>query len=328
MTRLLARGRATTSSNARERPSSTLRPIRWPVVLGAVVLVLAVTGLVTSWLLMEARGIPGPDGAKLRIEAIRTGMTVGAGTGGAIGLLVAVRRQWSTEVGLTLQAHHSGEQRATELYGRAAEQLASDKAPVRLAGLYALRRLAQNEPEHRQTIVDLFCAYLRMPYEPDAIEHAATRQELQVRQTAQRLLAHHLRRGDDPREPLPTFWPDTDLDLEDALLTDVDFSQCHVRRAGFNGARFEGDATFRDACFTDLAVFDSAEFEGDTSFDGAEFDGRASFEQTIFHSEASFRAARFHGGSVLELADFRHDASADAVRSALVPPAAAREGAS
>ncbi|MDP9866447.1 hypothetical protein J2S55_005713 [Streptosporangium brasiliense] len=37
---------------------------------------------------------------------------------------------------------------------------------MRLAGLYALERLAQDNPGHRQTIVNVICAYLRMPYTP------------------------------------------------------------------------------------------------------------------------------------------------------------------
>ena len=49
---------------------------------------------------------------------------------------------------------------------QAADQLGSDQAPVRLAGLYALERLAHSTVEHRQTMVDVICAYLRMPYTP------------------------------------------------------------------------------------------------------------------------------------------------------------------
>ncbi|HWJ52544.1 MAG TPA: hypothetical protein VNT24_04110, partial [Propionibacteriaceae bacterium] len=54
----------------------------------------------------------------------------------------------------------------TELYTKAADQLGSDKAPVRLAGLYALERLAQDNPGQRQTIVNVICAYFQMPYTP------------------------------------------------------------------------------------------------------------------------------------------------------------------
>jgi hypothetical protein len=90
----------------------------------------------------------------------------------------------ATEVGLAVEAclppqHHqevttvlgdldTTERRITELYTRAVEQLGSDKAPVRFGGLYALGRLGQDNPAHRQTIVNVICAYLRMPFSPTA----------------------------------------------------------------------------------------------------------------------------------------------------------------
>ncbi|WP_031171361.1 hypothetical protein [Streptosporangium roseum] len=52
------------------------------------------------------------------------------------------------------------------MYTKAAEQLGHAGAAVRLAGLYALERLAQDNPGHRQTIVNVICAYLRMLYTP------------------------------------------------------------------------------------------------------------------------------------------------------------------
>ena len=53
-----------------------------------------------------------------------------------------------------------------ELYAEAVEQLGHEKAPVRLGALYSLLRLAQDDPERRQTIVNVTCAYLRMPFSP------------------------------------------------------------------------------------------------------------------------------------------------------------------
>jgi hypothetical protein len=83
---------------------------------------------------------------------------------------------------------------------------------VRLAGLYALERLAHSTVEHRQTIADVICAYLRMPYTPpeeqapveDALAEAHTRyenrrQEQQVRLTAQNILSRNLRIASQPR---------------------------------------------------------------------------------------------------------------------------------
>ena len=55
-----------------------------------------------------------------------------------------------------------------ELYAKAVEQLGHEKAPVRLGALYSLERLAEDKPERRQIIVDVICAYLRMPFAPTA----------------------------------------------------------------------------------------------------------------------------------------------------------------
>jgi hypothetical protein len=63
-----------------------------------------------------------------------------------------------------------GEQRIRMLNERsttAAEQLGSDKPAVRLAGVYAMAGLADDWEENRQTCVDVLCAYLQLPYEPD-----------------------------------------------------------------------------------------------------------------------------------------------------------------
>jgi uncharacterized membrane-anchored protein YhcB (DUF1043 family) len=62
------------------------------------------------------------------------------------------------------------EQRTRTLNDRfttAAEQLGSEKPAVQLAGVYAMAGLADDWEENRQTCVDVLCAYLRMPYEPD-----------------------------------------------------------------------------------------------------------------------------------------------------------------
>ncbi len=133
--------------------------------------------------------------ATARIEAIKIGLSVGAGTDGPVTLLLAVRRQWLSErdqahreqIDQQAQAHadrvaavneHDAvERRITDLFAKAADQLGSDKGPVRLAGLYALERLAQDNPGHRQTIIDVICAYLRMPCTLPADSSARPRAE-------------------------------------------------------------------------------------------------------------------------------------------------------
>ena len=119
----------------------------------------------TWWLLSIAATDPNAS-ASVQIDAIRTGLSAAVATGGAFALLLAFRRQRSTEVSAVHTITDATERRVTELYTKAADQLGNDKAPVRLAGLYALERLAQDNPSQRQTIVNVICAYLQMPYTP------------------------------------------------------------------------------------------------------------------------------------------------------------------
>ena len=146
------------------------RPMKaWPWMLAAVAAVVITAFVVTTWLLAIASGAKsGTDRANSRLDAVRTGLAAGAGAGAAVGLMLAFRRQHHQEIATELTDRDATERRITELYTKAVEQLGNDKAPVRLGGLYALERLAQDNPAHRQTIVNVICAYLRMPFSPTA----------------------------------------------------------------------------------------------------------------------------------------------------------------
>jgi hypothetical protein len=229
----------------------------------AVVIVLVGVG-VAVWLLLAYTG-GDAEANRVQLDAIRTAGTIVVGTGGAAALLLAARRQRSTEIAL----RQTDREQVTDLYAKAVEQLGSDKAPVRLGGLYALERLAQDNPNQRQTIVNVLCAYLRMPYTlpvdlppddvPDQV-HTTYRervQEREVRRTAQRLLSEHLRPGAARHQAAATFWTDIDLDLTDAHLIDFDLSDCTVRTATFDGATFTGTTYFNSATFTETALFSS-----------------------------------------------------------------------
>ncbi len=220
---------------------------------------------------------------------------------------------------------------ASPSYTKAVEQLGNDKAPVRLGGLYALERLAQDNRAHRQTIVDVICAYLRMPFsaapisKPEAAgdpgeqgaqpetttdgDGDAWRQERQVRLTAQRILAEHLRddRTPDQRSanpPSPRFWPEIRLDLADATLIDFNLENCTIVDVNFEGATFIGVAAFEETTIRNAAWFLGATFTGgagfaavtfrDAWFDGATFRG-SSFIAATFRRMASFNQVTFEG---------------------------------
>src|SRR4051794_21654831 len=134
-------------------------------------------------------------------------------------------------------------------------------------------------------------------------------QELQVRQTAQRLLADHLRRPPDlshedaqrlKASTEENFWPGISLDLTGATLVGFDLRGIFVIRATFTKVTFSGGASFDGAIFSGDAEFDGATFSGDAGFDGVTFSGDASFFVAIFSGEARFSGATFSGKTLFD----------------------------
>ncbi|MCP2245824.1 pentapeptide repeat-containing protein [Lentzea aerocolonigenes] len=271
------------------RPRSpALRPA---VVVGAGVIVAAVGWGATSWLLAEANKAPADARPQARVEAIKTGLSIGAGTGGVFALLLAVRRQWHQEITAADTNLDASEKRITELYTKAVEQLGSDKAPVRLGGLYALERLAQNNESQRQTIVNVFCAYLRMPNTYESASDQA--QEREVRLTAQHLIRDHLHAAQKGFPP-STFWPGIRIDLTGAVLEDFSLAGCQVGPANFTDATFTGTATFAEADLRGHALFARTRFEGFALFDDTTFPmGITDFVSATFTGPCSLDGASF-----------------------------------
>jgi uncharacterized protein YjbI with pentapeptide repeats len=244
------------------------------------------------------------------------------------------------------QLNLAEQSQVTDRYTKAVEQLGHEKAPVRLGALYSLEHLAQDNPQYRQTVVDVVCAYLRMPYthparsDPDAThaEQATTpaedgippahpvpgqdpaQEELQVRQTAQRLLGNHLRRppqasGQDaqflPPSPQQAFWPGISLDLTGATLVDFNFMRVSVIEARFVGTTFRDNATFFEATFQGGARFGQATFQSGARFTKARFQGGAWFSQATFQGDTGFAQARFQGGAWFPNATFKNVAGFD-----------------
>ncbi|MFD8562982.1 pentapeptide repeat-containing protein [Streptosporangium canum] len=309
-----------------------------------------------AWLLLGA-GWSAAE-ATARQGAIQTALAAGAGVGAAVTLMLAFRRQRHQEHAAHVTAylaernaalaeqvadntkHDATERRVTDLYTKAVEQLGHASAAVRLGGLYALERLAQDNPGHRQTIVNVICAYLRMPYTPSepaptpdpgqdrkAALRAARRRyqaaragvplpaepaprqesgdregELQVRLTAQRILTVHLRddRPADQRSTLPA--------------TPAFWEEMRLDLTGATLIDFEltnGHVTragFNKATFTGDAWFDEATFTGDARFDEATFTGHAVFGGATFTGHAFFSRATFTGGAWFIGATFTRDA--------------------
>lgn len=279
------------------------------------------------WATRHSTGMSPADAASLRLEAIKTALTVAAGIGAGITLLLALRRQRFTE-------DDAQEQRITELYVAAVEQLGNDKAAVRLGGLYALERLGQDNPKLRQTVIDVICAYLRMPYTPPAeilhsnAEHspehlaedaptpepeqqAERRQELQVRLTAQRLIHAHTYafgldsywRGPGKRGERMT------LDLTGAALVGFDLYDCRPSAVSLARAQFYGRANLTRAQFYGSANLEGAQFHADARLDEMQFHDITGLVKTHFYGGADLSGAQFHRDTSLAEAQFHGDAN-------------------
>jgi uncharacterized protein YjbI with pentapeptide repeats len=277
------------------------------------------------------KGLSAADELKARNDVRTTMVQALAGLAVAGGLIVTYR---------TYQLNRAEQDRSyeRELYAEAIEQLGHEKAPVRLGALYSLERLAQDKPERRQTIVDVICAYLRMPFsaaapasepepgaavnrgEPATETETSTggngdkwRQERQVRLTAQRILTEHLRddRAKDKRStgpPSPRFWPDIRLDLAGATLIDFYINDGVMADASFTGVTFSGPAWFEGATFSGPAGFGEATFSSPALFGGATFSGEAAFEWATFSGPALFGGATFSGEATFDGATFSGNA--------------------
>ncbi|WP_422773124.1 pentapeptide repeat-containing protein [Plantactinospora sp. WMMC1484] len=321
-------------------PALRLSGIGWAMALPAVSALVVAFGLFFGALWYADWPDIQQDGSvkvTTLFELVKLIFAVVAGVGGVAALVVAYRRQRVAEHQNAL-AHADGrraenaDKRAkietdrngarlfNERFTKASEQLGSEKAAVRLAGVYAMAGLADDWREGRQTCIDVLCAYLRMPYipTPDAPDEApaqaddqvpivavdpvrAAREEREVRHTVIRLVGRHLRLSEDDA----TSWRGYDFDFTGAVFDGGNFSDAMFDggQVSFAEALFiGGNVSFVGARFTGGWVsFDRAMFTGaEVDFVGALFSGgRVSFVRAVFSGGAvSFDGAQVTGGRV------------------------------
>ena len=188
--------------------------------------------------------------------------------------------------------------------------------------LHALAGLARSNPDHAQTVLDVLCSYLRRPFDHPRDVGGEWAQEqvdeaqrmLQVRLTAQRLIADLLPRAGEADAPV------LDLDLTGAtveyfdlsqrlvgsvvlrharLFSSNNFSRCEYRGpVWFTGSttgpgRLSGNFRCQDAVFHDKAWFPRVRFSGLASFEGTSFRGPAKFTDSTFAEPPVLGGAEF-----------------------------------
>ncbi|GAA1985007.1 pentapeptide repeat-containing protein [Amycolatopsis minnesotensis] len=302
-----------------------------PVIALAAVLLAAVT----LWLLT--------DPSTSRADALKTG-------GLAAGSVVALYALWlndrrrrveESRHALDTKRYDRDKERVSdERFAKAVELLGSDADQVRVGALHVLVGLARARPDYTQTVLDVLCSYLRMPfdhpelpgYEGTAEDLFGAERELQVRRSVERQLRLLLPKAAD------TEAPNYDLHLTGATLDRLNLDDRKVEWLGLNRARllydvklnrlvvhghlgFTGARVLGNLLLSGVEVHGNAEFRrievtGTTNWRGALFHGRVTAEHAVFHDSASLEGARFTKS--LDLRWARFESSAD-LRFAATP---------
>ncbi len=277
----------------------------WQAILGNVALVLVVSAGVFAlgWI---ALGRPRPPSALDQaqfLDAVKVGLAIVAGLGAAVGLTVSYRRQETDEARHAAERENDFEAR----FSAASSKLGDPSAAVRLSGVHALARLADDWTDQRQMCIDVLCAYVRLPGDHPTSQTG----DAEVRKTIVRLIRDHRQVAAQPR------WDRMRFDFTGARFQSGDFSGATFRnctilfahttfadgRTSFVGSRFEGGVlNFRGATFASGSVsFTGAAFVGaELDFNGAVLSGgHVTFGGSrLDKGRVSFKRAQLLAGSV------------------------------
>ena len=239
-------------------------------------------------------------------EAVKSALTAVAGIGGVAYLVIKYRTEQRETAGI-----------ADRKISAAVDQLGSDKASTRIAGVYALTDIADTyKGVYRQRVVNILCGYLRSDrteYALDEFGHTikddsgrlieSEDSDEAMESTILGIFATHLKKERRSKSGDPIvrqlvrndqLWCDCDFDLHGAVFHES---------ASFEDFTFNGRAHFRKTKFTESAVsFRKTRFDGDADFVEAQFKGyNTNFQETRFGGESDFSDAEFGGD-----ADFSH----------------------
>lgn len=219
-------------------------------------------------------------------------------------------------------------------YATAVEQLANEKAAVRLGGVYTLVGLvdewlddskllsgsskdSDEQKKEGQIIINNLCAYIKSP----VIKETAPSENHLIRQEEQRIrqaILHevHVRLSSknfslDTEEHEAGPWSKFTFDFSNAeFFYPVDFSNSFFEeKINFTESVFEKDAMFKNTKFKGSAIFNSAKFMASSanncaSFENAKIAEITDFSSSVFTMPLIFKNATFNGELRLNKSQF------------------------
>lgn len=296
-----------------------------------------VVAVILPWVLWFRCGMSSGSSDQLRLHLLYV-------TGGIIAVLTLLQTNWKNQGDrLKIDADIKKNEQDAEKnerdhirqvhaerrsrYTKAVEQLADEKATVRLGGIYTLVGLVdewladesfkEESDRHKegQVIVNSLCSYIRSPFplalkaevlesdiEPTDYEgtfskdQAAFREEQDVRRT---IFVEMSKRSsdviwDDDKliEIIPGTWSDFDVDFSRAPIF-YPLSNLTIEKGNFSSAKFYSAANFFSSVFNSDADFREATFTSNVFFNEVIFFSATSFVEANFARTADFIATSF-----------------------------------
>lgn len=256
-------------------------------------------------------------------------------TGGIIAILTLLQTNWKNQVDHRkveddIQKNKNDHIRQVhaerrERYATAVEQLANEKAAVRLGGVYTLiglvdewlddnksltdnNRSSDKSKKEGQIIVNSLCAYIKSPLETEnktTTSHITGQEERGIRQAILHEIhtrLHSKNSSSEPEEYKPGPWSKFSFDFSNSeFFYPVDFSNGFFEEnINFTESKFTESVNFKNARFKESAIFNSAKFMASSanscaSFENSKFSNKAAFSSSVFTMPLIFKNATFNG---------------------------------
>ncbi|USY17449.1 pentapeptide repeat-containing protein [Nocardiopsis exhalans] len=242
--------------------------------------------------------------SKMVESMVTRAFAVIAGLGGVALLVTAYRRQKTTEQ----DSQRDTSRLFTERFASASSQFGHEEAAVKLAGVHALAHVADQAPSisERQMVIDVLCAFLRMPspQEPptqptgagekpqvsyqDQVQAVQAYRE--VRHTIIDVIASRLRTNPG--------WQELSYDFSRVTFDGANFTRIRARGVSFRQASFRANRhgnVYFDGVHLHQADFTGAHFTGGIAAKG--LPGTISFHRATL-TGCSFQDTVFDGARV------------------------------
>ncbi|WP_433538653.1 hypothetical protein ACQPZK_13655 [Micromonospora sp. CA-249363] len=126
-----------------------VKPVPWLLITLTVCVALGFTLLATWLMFREASSAPKEAAAQLRFDAVKTGITLFAGTAGAGALLLSFRSHFNSET-----------DRLNSQFDSAADKMSNNSRIVQTAGILSIERIASKHKSYRRSAIAVLQAYV------------------------------------------------------------------------------------------------------------------------------------------------------------------------